>query len=409
MAYRTYTSCVQPQDYRGAPSNLAYGLSILGSALLNPLALGPMAWYAIESALDYMLNGKLVCLGGDRCAIGQYISHETPDDKSFPESVDNDYSLNILLYPDIINSFHGTTRDFAFNYQNASTNIQGELITEQPNMPVPREPRTDQIYALGWAGTSERYDPYRVEIAHKTAKAMGGSDWNPYYPETHPLVVPVLHCECEGSRIRDLLDMVRGFGSLGLDALGVDVCGFKPLGIAVGKVLCAIVATLLSPFLIVGLIVAWNNAHDGDKGDPLVAGEEGGSLGTGDFVIITGRWSYDSGHSGWNELHPVKRIQKIRDPFLPDPKTAQPINPREFVSRWCALVMEVPPPDRNGPGQRPTNLTAEQQQLWDNQRQPQHRWILHPQIDSCLDLQILGTHGPGVEQAVEERRSGIFL
>jgi hypothetical protein len=62
---------------------------------------------ALETILNWMLNGKLICLGGDRCAVGTVASFETVQDKSFPDSVDDDFSINWMLSPFSVDSFIG--------------------------------------------------------------------------------------------------------------------------------------------------------------------------------------------------------------------------------------------------------------------------------------------------------------
>jgi hypothetical protein len=76
MAAPQYTTCVQPQDYKdpNLPSGnflVALGQVIIGGGL-----------DVLLKVCDYLLHGKLVCLGGDRCAIGRLASFETVDDKS---------------------------------------------------------------------------------------------------------------------------------------------------------------------------------------------------------------------------------------------------------------------------------------------------------------------------------------
>jgi hypothetical protein len=44
---------------------------------------------------DYLLGGKLVCLGGDECAIGRITHFEAPSSKSFPANLDKTISRSI--------------------------------------------------------------------------------------------------------------------------------------------------------------------------------------------------------------------------------------------------------------------------------------------------------------------------
>ena len=82
MAFKSYTSCVKPQDYQNPPSELEIGLADLALLFTAPELLGPTVIFELETLLDYLLNGKLIGLDGDRCAVGQLISFEPASSKS---------------------------------------------------------------------------------------------------------------------------------------------------------------------------------------------------------------------------------------------------------------------------------------------------------------------------------------
>src|SRR5947209_18302999 len=104
MGYRQYTHCVQPSDY---VDDLPPDETLLSIAefLTDPTALA--RWAA--SFCPFLLGGKLVCLGdgNDQCAIGRITHFEPPSEKSFPDSIDNDFSMNILLAPHNIEEMTG--------------------------------------------------------------------------------------------------------------------------------------------------------------------------------------------------------------------------------------------------------------------------------------------------------------
>src|SRR5207249_4783300 len=54
---------------------------------------------SVQLFIDWWLNRRLLCLDGDRCAIGIVWSVEPAEGKPFPESFDDDFSLNLLLSP----------------------------------------------------------------------------------------------------------------------------------------------------------------------------------------------------------------------------------------------------------------------------------------------------------------------
>ncbi len=91
-----------------------------------------------------------------------------------------------------------------------------------------------------------------------------------------------------------------------------------------------------------------------------------------------GRWVYDAGHTGWNEIHAVKSVQKVTDPAVFDPATFA-----DLQARWCPLILQAPPLHTLNTGEVTPDATPEQTGVADNQRKPENRWYLHPLLDSC--------------------------
>lgn len=355
MAFKAYTTCVDRDDYENPDFSVEAAIATLGAFLANPIGGTWAALNLIEKLLDYMLNKKLVCLDGDRCAVGRVVSFETVDEKSFPADVDNDLSINLMLFPSSLGDFVG--KDGTEAWEDAKTEVQGELITEQADMPEPRTP-----------DDGKHYSHYATNVTIEDAYAIGG--FNTMVKLEQPIHVPVLHTECEGSRIHDLLVTLQDIESLGF---GKDFCDIP----VIGWITCAIAKIFLSPIIVGALIAAWFTADDGNPDDARVD-PDAGELALGDLLVITGRWVFDAGHAGYNELHPVKTIQKIggkADYPLEDPVT--------FVKRWCERTSDAPPPDRDGPGGAPQSMTPEQQATWDAQLEPHNRWVIHPAIDGC--------------------------
>jgi hypothetical protein len=83
------------------------------------------------------------------------------------------------------------------------------------------------------------------------------------------------------------------------------------------------------------------HARDGNIDDPRT-GDSGGELHFGDLVATTGRWTYDAGHKGWNEFHPVKTIQRI------DQSRYHAANFDDLRNRWCTLLAVLAPYVRAG-------------------------------------------------------------
>ena len=209
------------------------------------------------------------------------------------------------------------------------------------------------------------------------------------------------------------------------DLRGGGVCDFEILGFSIGRVVCAVVAAIAAPFLLPALLIAYLAAEDGRQRDVLMPGS--GEVGDRDGIVVTGRHTYDSGHYGWNEIHPVLRLQKI--PNLPNgesslPSWASTSNPddpgwaakqqavkRDIEQRakeWCDAVSGAPPPTpvlygkkgggkhRHGTGRGgrrdPAGMSATQQATYDAQLRPENRWTIHPLIDGCAPT--AGAHGP---------------
>jgi hypothetical protein len=330
-----------------------------------------------------LLGGKLVCLGGDQCAIGRITKMEAASDKSFPDSIDNDFSLNLLLGPHELDEFANDSRinnyyKVAIDYRNPGADKpQGDLISEQtkdgkprnPNdfsqvlMPIPHDPNLQD------PNPSDRYYGYTTDYPSSNYLSYDPSQ-NPFQvPGSDggaPFSVPILHLECEGSRIFDVCQVLSSFWN----PISNTVCQI-PL---IGSVVCFFVSLAVAPLLLPAVIAAWQNAQDGSADDPRVYGASG-QVELGDPVVVVGRWVYDAAHQGWNELHPVKSIQKI------DPNSYSWTNFADFRNQWCALTSEVPPYE--DPGVQPAGMTPAQTQVYNSQRQPENRWYLHPLIDGC--------------------------
>jgi hypothetical protein len=366
MGYRQYTHCVDPQDYvdNTPPDGLG---NIVLQALINPLNVAK--WVA--TACDYLLGGKLVCLGdgSDQCAIGHITHLEPASAKSFPSNLDNDFSFNVLLAPhglaEVSNQRYLTNYDVV-----ASDGMQGYLIEEQPGMPIPHDagnPADDSppppLHSSRYQGYVTLYpdSDYLDYDQLQSPFQVPGSNGHEFY-------VPSFHMECEGSRVHDVcaaIAAVQGPASA--------VCDIP----IIGWLTCFVVDVILAPVLAAAVAIAWANAIDGDAADPMVGG--GGTVAVGKLIIGQGRWVYDAAHQGWNEFHPLKRLQVI--PLeASDWRTSFP-DFSSWSQSWCQATMACPP--YAPPGSVPTEMTAAQQQTYDSQRDPSNQWILHPLIDGC--------------------------
>jgi hypothetical protein len=127
-----FTHCVSKDDYSNPVSfGLDAGLATLG-----------------KDACDYLLGRKLICLGGVKCAIGTIIHIEPVGyHKPFPEDIDNDFCVNVLLFPHEVGEFGpstGPTDKLANWHEVTGDGVQGTLILHDPSaMPTPKEPASE--------------------------------------------------------------------------------------------------------------------------------------------------------------------------------------------------------------------------------------------------------------------------
>ena len=182
---------------------------------------------------------------------------------------------------------------------------------------------------------------------------------------------PALHCEFEGSRIRDVYNV------LDFAHVHCDTSGFW------GS-LCDLLNIVISLFLAIPKLIAaaaaWALADDGKLSDAYDG--KGGEIVFGDPIVLRGRWVYDGGHDGYNEIHAVRTVQKTFDPGPQDDTGF-----KDFHDRWCRELGKVPPGGAPSAGTAATPpsvaLTPPQQATRDAQGRPENRWTYHPTIDGC--------------------------
>jgi hypothetical protein len=406
-----YSSCVEPADFKGRNTAIEVTLAALivvgGIAALFSAGIGALIAIAalvqlLRYVLDFMLNGKLICkhrtsadcncgdAGNTICAIGEVADTEgVGEDKNPIADVDNDYAMNLILAPFDMRAFAAnnvgtSTAEFSDevktkNYKIASapTQPQGDLLERDLPAPVAAD---GDLQGKGYFRTmigldSGEYHAW-TEIVGRDYGWYGivGPDqqkqWSDYVfvPENarqHPsrFPVPVLHCEFEGSRISDMLDVIEAF------SFGGAWCKSNWFT----RALCVVLQSIFAPLALIAAGIAWAAAKDGDDSDALVGG---GHVTGKDWVVVRGRWAYDGGHEGWCEVHATRIVQKIS-------RTDVPTDGPGFIDyqkRWCERLSELPP-HVDEPGVHP--LTPDQQAVADNQRAPQYQWVLHPDIDGC--------------------------
>jgi len=240
------------------------------------------------------------------------------------------------------------------NYEIARQGPQGELITEQAGMPVPLDPKPEKDKGPSpkyWGTYADFQAPYfGPPVVYPTSA-------------DEPYKVPVLHCEIEGDRIAAVCAAFHVIWNPVIETL-CDVPVF-------GWLICLVISIALLPIVLTTLATAWAAGSNDNR-----SFDDADSLEVGDTVVITGRWVYDAGHAGWNEIHPVKSVQKLNDSEVCDWQTFDDLH-----EHWCDRINEVPP--EGPPGSRPASMTRAQEAVWEGQLDPKNRWIYHPAVDGC--------------------------
>jgi hypothetical protein len=296
-------------------------IAIAGGPVAITIAVAVLSVVII--VLEWYLHGRLICLGNDprNCAIVGMVVRHGPSDPSVGEKYgDDDYTMNILLAPGPLT----LNEDKTMYWQEP----QGHLVAENPKI----------------LNINKHYP-------------QSGKDLN---------YVKYLHCEFEGDGIRERLDALYGIVATLLIAVWVP--GFW------------IVSIILGLLLLFGKGLFGSKGQPG-SGTPLDVGVNPGSLEGRAVVVVTGAWIYDSGHEGWNEIHPVKSCQVIGhlkpdegwDTFRYLDKATNlefALDAKENVERfrdfWCGMLKGAQDAEDGG-----------------NREDPANDWVIHPLVDGC--------------------------
>lgn len=347
-----YYKCVSPGSYTGITSAIVLGIvsgTIAIVALIAALAGSAIPGLGVVAALfligavialcAYISGGKLVCIGEDACTIGR-IMETTPPTAA---DIDDDFTLNTLPSP------HSPveTRDEV-------TATEDMIDPKNPGQFLMPQRATTGI-GLPWGGHSVQF-----ENLHNNTE--------------------VLHVEVKGCRIHDLCIVWKAM-SIGAAVVAV-ICMIP----GVGWFICLIAALILMVITALATLIAWAATHSGNVND--VYDPASGELKSadpqtgegGDVILIRGDWVYDAWHSGWNEIQPIRFIQKLTDCvpakyqlMVKADATLVADFKKEILDPWCFYV-----------GQASDPLTKAAQD------EPANRWHIHPSIDGCQEPTVIG-------------------
>lgn len=282
MAFKQYTRCIQPREYIKDLDHrlvaLVQSLLVTGTGGAVALVQGRLDCWPILLALlgitwvlaycRLFLYERLICLGGDRDAVGVVVSVDGSHIGGFP---DNDFNVNLLPEPSEFGALRAEVE--------VSTPY-GYLVHEQ-----------DKIRD---AGLPTAGHDNKDEATDKTSET--------------------LHCEFEGGGAYALLLGAEiGFA---LAAAALILCVYLPPIPGLQTVISVLALLALLAVLLGGLIGLGTSGSpsdvDSNLGEIRVNSNGNNGMGAGaDILYISGTWVYDPWHEGWNEIHPVKICTKV--------------------------------------------------------------------------------------------------
>lgn len=331
--------CVQLADFKPvAAGTLALTALIVGVAsgvIGNPIggAVSAALWIAaVFDLCRFLEGGKLICYELKVCVIGRLVKLiPVGADKSFPDTMDDDFTFNIVPSP------HASTESVATVVANDL--YQGKYIQRQPG--------PDSL-GLGYEGESVQF----TDLENETE---------------------VLHCEVKGCRVHDVCIVLKVM-SFPTAAAAV-ICSIP----VIGWLACLIVLAIVLVITALAVAIAWAATHNGDLNDvldpnsgTLTAADPDTGLG-GDIILVRGDWVFDAGHGGWNEIHPVRYVQKLNIPAefhgaTPADMALVERFKKEILDPWCFEVERTDDP-----------------KVREDQKKSENSWYIHPSIDGCRE------------------------
>jgi hypothetical protein len=338
MPYKQYTECVRPDLF------VDFGTHLVGYANLLLLALGGgfVAFAVIAIAggpvaitiaiavmtyiiilLNWWLYGRLICLGDDprNCAIIGMVQSQSASD------------------PSSLGEFGDN--DYKINLLLAPNTV---------------DDATSDFWAL----------PQGHLVAENSAILGIGKG----YPPASGQHLKFLHCEFEGDGVQNLLG--AAYVVLALLIASLWVPGLW------------IVAAIIALLALLNDVIQASPGEPG-SGNPLDVNPNLGTISAGDVVVVTGEWVYDGGHTGWNEIHPIRTCQKVGH-LKKDDAGKWHWSDFQFVDPGTGTVFRLdslPSVEMFRSFQCGALKGAGDAQAGDNRGDPGNAWGIHPLVDGC--------------------------
>lgn len=253
----------------------------------------------LHKVRDYIFDHRLICLDGDRCALGQVITIE--------DNGDGDKSMNVVLAP-------ATATTTPAEYQGWF----------QPSSLIFMDP--------GLASRGFHLDPAKA----RTPLFGAG--------------LPFLHSEIEGTYFDTLTTAVLAW-LWTIFAIAVAAMIAAGAALALGPfawaIWIAVAILIILALLLIGLFGGGDDdsIDAGPLGDatptpagPIITDVGGHTINRNDFVALIGRHVTDTGHNppAWDELHTVTGVAKIPESEY----RAAPIahTPGDLYDRYCEAL-----------------------------------------------------------------------
>ena len=347
MPFIQITKCVAPADYHRDEATTAdafikafviSGITftliwiLLGSLVGDFVASGVAVAVALCTFAaifkDVINNKRLVCIEKDICTIGIVIPRTIEPPPGFPH-IDNDFCFNLIPLP------HNIEDDRLHVINDGHL---GQFISDP-----------DEITAIGLSTTDDLYHSNNI------------------------------HCELEGDRPNVFADALCIAGVI----IGAAIAASEVLIILFGW-LGALAVAIIIGLAIAGVIAAtFLLSHDGNAED-AADDIKSATISDWDVFVVKGDRVFEGAHfPGWNEIHPVKHLQKLwneqKNPSHIIGNTNASIDASTFVwvqalvFRWCDAITEA------------TNPT-----VLDAQNQPENQWTDHPAVDGCYAIPVIG-------------------